>query len=55
MQQSAAAVRQAFASRIPDGSYSFRDYLDSDGITDQSYSVHLTMNKENGNVTLDFS
>ena len=54
VQQSAAAVRQAFASRIPDGSYSFRDYLDSDGITEQSYSVHLTMTKDNGNVTLDF-
>jgi N-methylhydantoinase B len=54
VQQSATAVQQAFAKRIPDGSYSFRDYLDSDGITDQSYSVHLTMTKHNGNVTLDF-
>jgi N-methylhydantoinase B len=54
VQQSAAAVQQAFARRIPDGSYSFRDYLDSDGITDRPYSVHLTMTKENGNVRLDF-
>jgi N-methylhydantoinase B len=55
IQQSTAAVRQAFAARVPDGSYSFRDYLDSDGITDQSYSVHLTLVKKHGNVSLDFS
>jgi N-methylhydantoinase B len=54
IQQSADAVRQAFAARVPDGTYSFRDFLDSDGVTDQSYSVHLTLTKENGNVSLDF-
>jgi N-methylhydantoinase B len=52
--QSAEAVRRAFARRVPDGTYSFRDYLDSDGVTAQSYSVHLTMTKANGDVTLDF-
>jgi N-methylhydantoinase B len=55
IQQSTAAVRQAFETRVPDGSYSFRDYLDSDGITDQSYSVHLTLVKKNGTISLDFS
>jgi N-methylhydantoinase B len=40
---------------VPDGSYSFRDYLDSDGITDQSYSVHLTLVKKHGTIRLDFS
>jgi len=55
IQQSTAAVRQAFEMRVPDGSYSFRDYLDSDGITDQSYSVHLTLVKKNGTISLDFS
>jgi N-methylhydantoinase B len=54
IQQSAAAVRRAFAARVPNGTYSFQDYLDSDGITEQSYSVHLTLHKENGNITLDF-
>ncbi len=54
VQQSATAVRQAFATQVPDGTYSFRDYLDSDGITDQSYSVHLTLTKTNGDVSLDF-
>ena len=55
IQQSTAAVRQAFETRVPDGSYSFRDYLDSDGITAQSYSVHLTLMKKNGTIGLDFS
>jgi N-methylhydantoinase B len=55
IQQSTAAVRQAFETRVPDGSYSFRDYLDSDGITDQSYSVHLTLVKKHGTISLDFS
>jgi N-methylhydantoinase B len=55
IQQSTAAVRQAFETRVPDGSYSFRDYLDSDGITDQSYAVHLTLVKKHGTVSLDFS
>jgi N-methylhydantoinase B len=55
IQHSTAAVRQAFETRVPDGSYSFRDYLDSDGITDQSYAVHLTLVKKNGTISLDFS
>jgi N-methylhydantoinase B len=38
IQQSTAAVRQTLR-RVP-MVYSFRDYLDSDGITDQSYAVH---------------
>ena len=53
--QTKDAVQQAFATRVPDGTYSFRDYLDSDGITDQSYAVHLTLSKANGDVTLDFT
>jgi N-methylhydantoinase B len=55
IQQSTAAVRQAFEARVPDGTYSFRDFLDSDGITDQSYSVHLSLVKQNGTISLDFS
>jgi N-methylhydantoinase B len=55
IQQSAAAVRQAFAARVPDGTYAFRDYLDSDGVTDQSYAVHLALTKDNGKIHLDFS
>jgi N-methylhydantoinase B len=42
------------AARIPDGTYSFWNFLDSDGVTDNSYSVHLSTTKDNGTVTLDF-
>jgi N-methylhydantoinase B len=54
IEQSADAVRQAFQARVPDGSYTFQDYLDSDGVTDQSYAVTLQLTKQNGDVTLDF-
>lgn len=54
IEQSADAVRQAFQARVPDGSYTFQDYLDSDGVTDQSYAVTLKLTKQNGDVTLDF-
>ena len=54
IEQSAEAVRQAFDARVPDGSYTFQDYLDSDGVTDQSYAVNLKLTKQNGDVTLDF-
>lgn len=52
--QSAATVRRAFAARVPDGTYSFQDYLDNDGVTDKSYAVHLRLIKDNGTVRLDF-
>ncbi len=52
--QSGDAVRQAFQTRVPDGTYRFRDYLDSDGVTDNSYAVDLTLTKENSHTTLDF-
>ncbi len=55
IQQSCEAVRQAFNTRVPDGTYSFRDYLDSDAVTDQSYSVHVSLTKNNGDISLDFS
>ena len=54
IEQSADAVRQAFQALVPDGSYTFQDYLDSDGVTDQSYAVTLKLTKQNGDVTLDF-
>ncbi len=55
IQQSCEAVRQTFAKRVPDGTYGFRDYLDSDAVTDQSYSVHVSLTKSNGDISLDFS
>lgn len=53
--QSEAALRQAFETTVPDGSYSFRDYLDSDAVTDHSPWVQVKLEKEGPRVTLDFS
>ncbi len=55
MDQSEAALRKALDEKVPDGVYSFRDYLDSDAVTEQSYGVHLTLSKQNGSVSFDFS
>ncbi|MCH9663077.1 MAG: hydantoinase B/oxoprolinase family protein [Gammaproteobacteria bacterium] len=52
--QSADALQQAFEARVPDGTYTFQDYLDSDGVTDQSYAVNLKLTKQHGDITLDF-
>ena len=53
--QSEAALRTAFNERVPDGEFSFRDYIDCDAVTDEPYSVHLTLRKKNGRITYDFS
>jgi N-methylhydantoinase B len=55
MRQSEGALRRAIAEKIPDGRYEFRDWLDSDAVSDQSYSVHVTLTKKGDDVTLDFS
>lgn len=53
--QSEAALRRAIAVRVPDGSYAFRDRIDSDAVTERSYAVALRLDKRGGEVTLDFS
>lgn len=53
--QSEAALRQAFASRVADGEYGFRDYIDCDAVTDEPYSVHLTLRKRGDSVEFDFT
>ncbi len=55
MEQSRSALAQAIEAKVPDGVYSFRDFLDSDAVTDDSYAVHLSLAKRNGKVTLDFT
>jgi hypothetical protein len=39
LDQSERALRKAFAERVPDGRYSFRDYIDSDSVSEKSYAV----------------
>jgi N-methylhydantoinase B len=53
--QSERALRKAFAERVPDGRYAFRDYIDSDGVSDNSYGVAVTVEKRGGTVSLDYS
>lgn len=53
--QSERALRNAFAERIPDGRYSFRDFIDSDSVSDRSYAVAVTVEKRGETVSLDFS
>jgi N-methylhydantoinase B len=55
MDQSERALRQAFAERVPDGRYAFRDWIDSDGVSERSYSVAVTVEKHGDTVSLDYS
>ncbi len=42
-------------SRIPDGSYSFRDFMDDDGITDEKIPINVTIIIARDSATVDFS
>jgi len=55
LEQSEKAMRSEIERRIPDGTYEFRDFIDSDAVTDKSHSVHVSLAKENGRISLDFS
>ena len=55
MDQSERALRQALGDRIPDGRYAFRDWIDSDSVSDRSYSVAVTVEKRGETIALDFS
>ncbi len=55
LRQSEAALRAAIAARIPDGSYSFRDWIDSDAVSERSFSVHVTLSKRGDELGLDFT
>lgn len=51
----AEALMRAELSRLPDGTYSFEDYLDNDGITDEQLVIALDMTISAGTMRLDFS
>ena len=55
LDQSEQAVRRQIRERIPDGTYAFRDFIDSDAVTDQSYAVHVELTKRGDGLALDFS
>jgi N-methylhydantoinase B len=55
LDQSERALRKAFAERVPDGRYFFRDFIDSDSVSEKSYAVAVTVEKRGDTVTLDYS
>jgi N-methylhydantoinase B len=54
--QTATRARALFLQMVPRGSWTFHDYLDSDGRTDaRPFRVELTLTREGDHVTLDGS
>lgn len=51
----AAQLMRANIAEIPDGTYSFDDWLDNDGITDTPLRIALDITVEGEAMTLDFS
>jgi len=50
----AARARELFLGLVPEGSWTFHDYLDSDGGTDsRPYRIELTLSRMGDHVTLD--
>lgn len=54
MQRAEALMRENIAS-LPDGLYSFEDYLDNDGVTDEKLTIALDLTIKGDAMTLDFS
>jgi N-methylhydantoinase B/oxoprolinase/acetone carboxylase alpha subunit len=48
-------VTRAMLRRIPDGEYSFHDFLDDDGVTDEPVRIEVTLRFQNDEVEVDFT
>ena len=62
MRRSAAAlldyserVTRAMLRKIPEGAYTFEDFLDNDGITDDPVKIAVTVRIRNGEAEVDFT
>ena len=55
LDHSEQALRREIRNRIPDGEYAFRDHIDCDALTDNSYAVHLVLRKTGDRLSFDFS
>ena len=51
----AEALMRANIAALPDGTYSFEDYLDNDGIVDERLTIALDLTIAGETMTLDFS
>jgi N-methylhydantoinase B len=54
-QKRAAQLMRANIAGLPDGTYSFEDYLDNDGILDERLTIALDLTIAGETLTLDFS
>ena len=55
IQQTQFAIESEISNRIPEGEWFFRDRIDSDAVTDDSYFIDLAMTHKSGHLSLDFS
>jgi N-methylhydantoinase B len=55
LRRRAVKLMRANIATLPDGSYSFEDYLDNDGIDDQPLTIAVDIDKRGEEMTLDFS
>jgi N-methylhydantoinase B/oxoprolinase/acetone carboxylase alpha subunit len=51
----AERMMRSVIRNIPDGTYSFTDYLDDDGVTDAPVKIHVQLTVEDDEATVDFS
>ncbi|HEY4387536.1 MAG TPA: hydantoinase B/oxoprolinase family protein [Ktedonobacteraceae bacterium] len=51
----AERITRSAIQRIPDGSYSFTDYLDSDGIDDEPVAITVCVTVHGSDITVDFT
>ena len=55
LRQRALRLMRAHIGQLPDGTYSFEDVLDNDGVDDRPLSIALDMTIQGEQMTLDFS
>ncbi|MEI7738600.1 MAG: hydantoinase B/oxoprolinase family protein [Betaproteobacteria bacterium] len=55
LRRRALRLMQAHIKSLPDGRYTFEDWLDNDGVVDKALGIHLTMGIEGERMCLDFS
>ena len=55
IEQTCEGIRQFVDDNIPDGIYSFEDWLDGDVYQDRSFAIRLTLTKKKDNLSFDFT
>jgi len=48
-------MTRSLLSNLPDGQYTFTDYLDDDGVSDEPVPITVTVNIEGDSATIDFT